>query len=160
VAFRDLTKAFDLVSRSGLFVILSRFGCPGTLLSIILKLHDDMHATVQVDDSISRHFPLKGGVKQGCLLAPTLFAIFLNALLIGAFPKPSGVLLHCVNSGNCLIYPVFVQSPRSDNFSSENCSMRTMLSLWQPPHPPFKTFAAPSLVPMLNLTLIKAWLKP
>jgi len=99
VALMALTKAFDLVSRSGLFAILRRFGCPDTLLNIILKLHDDMHATVQVSGSRSRRFPIKRGVKQRCVLAPTLFAIFFTALLIRAFPKPSGVLLHCRTSG-------------------------------------------------------------
>ena len=32
VAFIDLTKAFDLVSRGGLFKILAKIGCPPTLL--------------------------------------------------------------------------------------------------------------------------------
>ena len=54
VAFIDLTKAFDLITRSGLFAILRLFGCSDTLLSIILKLHDDMHATVHVNGSRSR----------------------------------------------------------------------------------------------------------
>ena len=30
VAFMDLTKAFDLVSRDGLFKILAKIGCPPT----------------------------------------------------------------------------------------------------------------------------------
>jgi len=81
VAFIHLTKAFDLVSRSGLFAILRRFGCPDTLLNIILKLHDDMHATVQVNGSRSRRFPTKRGVKQGRVLAPGVFATFFTALL-------------------------------------------------------------------------------
>ena len=57
-----------------------------------------MHATVQVNGSRSRRFPIKRGAKQGCVLAPTLFAIFFTALLIRAFSKPSGVLLHCRTS--------------------------------------------------------------
>ena len=82
VAFTDLTKAFNLVSRYGLFAILRRFGCPGTLLNMILKLHDDMHPNVQVNGSRSHHFLIKHGVTQECVLAPTLFAIFFTALLI------------------------------------------------------------------------------
>ena len=35
VAFIDMTKAFDLVSRDGLFKILAKIGCPPTLLSIV-----------------------------------------------------------------------------------------------------------------------------
>jgi len=99
VAFVDLTKAFDLISKSGLFAILRRFDCPETLLNIILKLHDDMHAAVQVDGSRSRRFPIKRGVKQGCVLAPTFFAIFFTALLIRGNSKLSCLLLPCHTSG-------------------------------------------------------------
>ena len=45
IAFIDLTKAFDLVSRDGLFQILAKIGCP-TLLSIMKSFHDNMKGTV------------------------------------------------------------------------------------------------------------------
>ena len=35
LAFVDLTKAFDLVSRDGLFKVLKKIGCPPKLLAII-----------------------------------------------------------------------------------------------------------------------------
>ena len=44
VAFVDLTKAFDLVSRDGLFKILAKIGCP-TLLCIVKSFHDNMKGT-------------------------------------------------------------------------------------------------------------------
>ena len=44
--FIDLTKAFDLVSRDGLFKILGKIGCPPTLLSIMKSFHDNMKKTV------------------------------------------------------------------------------------------------------------------
>ena len=46
IAFIDLTKAFDLVSREGLFCILEKIGCPPKLLSIIKSFHTDMKGTV------------------------------------------------------------------------------------------------------------------
>ena len=39
VAFIDLTKAFDLVSRVGLFKILAKISCPPTILSKVKSLH-------------------------------------------------------------------------------------------------------------------------
>ena len=46
IPFIDLTKAFDLVSRSGLFKLLQRIGCPPKLLKIITSFHEEMQGTV------------------------------------------------------------------------------------------------------------------
>ncbi|TWW59286.1 R2 Retrovirus-related Pol polyprotein from type I retrotransposable element [Takifugu flavidus] len=85
MAFIDLTKAFDLVSRSGLFQLLERIGCPPQLLRILQSFHTDMHGTIQFDGSTSDPFKICCGVKQGCVLAPTLFGIFFSLLLRQAF---------------------------------------------------------------------------
>ncbi|XP_018026545.1 uncharacterized protein LOC108681971 [Hyalella azteca] len=49
IAFIDLTKAFDLVSRRGLFLLLRKIGCPPRLLSIVSSFHDDMQGIVSHD---------------------------------------------------------------------------------------------------------------
>ena len=51
MAFVDFTKAFDMVSRDGLFAILQRLGCPPTLLALTRSLHDNMEATVNFEGS-------------------------------------------------------------------------------------------------------------
>ena len=65
VAFIDLTKAFDLVSRDGLFKIPAKIGCPPTLLSIVKSFHDNMKRTVLYDGATSDPFNILSGVKQG-----------------------------------------------------------------------------------------------
>ena len=39
-AFVDLTKAFDTVSRDGLWKLLARLGCPRKFLTILRQLHE------------------------------------------------------------------------------------------------------------------------
>ena len=85
MAFIDLTKAFDSVSRDGLFKILPKIGCPPKLLNIIKSFHHNMKGTVVYDGSTSEAFNIRSGVKQGCVLAPTLFGIFFAVLLRHAF---------------------------------------------------------------------------
>jgi hypothetical protein len=100
LAFIDLTKAFDLVSRDGLFAVLAKVGCPPKLLNIIRSFHDDMKGTVQYDGSTSPPFDILSGVKQGCVLAPTLFGIFFACLLRHAFGNSTeGVYLHTRSDG-------------------------------------------------------------
>ena len=95
IAFIDLTKAFDMVSRSGLFRILQKIGCPPRLLAVIMSFHENMHSTVCFNGATSEAFPVISGVKQGCVLAPTLFAIFFSMLLQYAFKGCSdGVYIH------------------------------------------------------------------
>ena len=76
-----LTKAFDLVSRECLFQILPKIGCPPKLQSIIESFHNNMKGTVQFDGNLFDSFDICSGVKQGCVLALTLFGIFFSMLL-------------------------------------------------------------------------------
>ena len=84
-AFVDLTKAFDLVSRSGLAQVLERVGCPPVLLSLIMSFHSDMKGTISFNGKDSEPFPIRSGVKQGCVLAPVLFGIYFSVVLNYAF---------------------------------------------------------------------------
>ena len=100
MAFIDLTKAFDLVSRDGLFKVLPKIGCPPKLLSIIKSFHDNMQGIVQYDGSYSQPFDIRSGVKQGCVLAPTLFGIFFAIMLKHAFGNATeGIHLHTRSDG-------------------------------------------------------------
>ena len=101
IAFIDLTKAFDLVSREGLFQILPKIGCPPKLQSIIESFHNNMKGTVQFDGNLSDSFDIRSGVKQGCVLAPTLFGIFFSMLLKHAFGKATeGIYLQSRSDGS------------------------------------------------------------
>ncbi|CAB3245042.1 unnamed protein product [Arctia plantaginis] len=73
VAFVDLNKAFDTVSREGLCTILESIGCPPLLLSLVQCFHEDMKGTTEA-------FDVRRGVRQDCVLAPTLFGIFFAVL--------------------------------------------------------------------------------
>ena len=80
-AFIDLTKAFDTVSREGLWRILGKLGCPPRFLAILQQLHIGQRGQVKHNGEFSESFPIVNGVKQGCVLAPTLFAIFFSMML-------------------------------------------------------------------------------
>jgi len=87
----DLTKAFDTVSRDGLWKIMAKFGCPRKFISIVRQLHDGMQARVQGNGESSQPFTVTNGVKQGCVLAPTLFSLMFSAMLTDAFKGVEGI---------------------------------------------------------------------
>ena len=85
MTFVDLTKAFDTVSRDGLWKIMAKFGCPPRYIAMVRQFHDGMQARVQNDGEYSEPFPVTNGVKQCCVMAPTLFSMMFSAMLTDAF---------------------------------------------------------------------------
>ena len=79
--FIDLTKAFDTFNIEALLVILSKLGCPTKFVNLIRQVHDDMTGQVLSDSEASEPFSISNGVKQGCVLAPVLFNLFITCML-------------------------------------------------------------------------------
>ena len=70
------------------------------MLAVIQAFHDGMRGAVQFDGTMSESFPIQNGVKQGCVLAPTLFGIYFAVMLSQAFNNSSeGVYLHSRSDG-------------------------------------------------------------
>ena len=100
IVFVDFSKAFDTVDRPTLWKVLEIYGCPEKLVSIIQQFHSDMKAQVSVGGEPSDEFPVNHGVKQGCVLAPTLFSLYLSAVLDTMGQNiNSGVLLRTRTDG-------------------------------------------------------------
>lgn len=87
IASIDLIKAFDLVSRKGLFQLLKKISCPPQLHSIIISFHEVMQGVVSFNEGTCEPFTIQSGVKQGCALTPTLFSIFFSFLLNYTFQE-------------------------------------------------------------------------
>ena len=101
IAFIDLTKAFNLVSRDCLFKALCKISCPPRLHSLIESFHSNMKGTVQFNSNLSEPFNMCSRVKQGCILAPALFGIFFALLLRHAFgTAQEGIYLQTRSDGS------------------------------------------------------------
>ena len=84
--FLDLTKAFDTISREGLWKIMAKFGCSDRFITMVGQLHNGgVTAHLQDDRETSDAFPVTNGVKQGCIIVQTLFNIMFSAMLTDAF---------------------------------------------------------------------------
>ena len=81
VAFVDLRKAFDSVNREALYAVLSKLGVPPIMLQTIKGLHNGLQAKVFAEGAFSDPFEVSTGVRQGCCLAPILFALFFATVI-------------------------------------------------------------------------------
>ena len=78
--FIDLRKAFDTVNRHCLWFKLRRLGIEGKFYDAICSLYDDIKCCVQINGMLTDTFRVQRGVKQGCLISPTLFSVYINDL--------------------------------------------------------------------------------
>ena len=83
--FIDLVKAFDSVPREGLFSVLEKFGIPPKMLRLIIRFHSDLIVKVNIGDK-DVCFDSTTGVKQGCTMAPLLFATVFTTTLDVVLP--------------------------------------------------------------------------
>ena len=60
---------------------METFGCPRKFTPLVRQLHDGMMATVIDNGGSSDSFPVTNGVKQWCVLAPTLFSMVFAAMV-------------------------------------------------------------------------------
>ena len=93
-SFVGLGKVFDTVSHDGLWTILARLGCLPEFLTILRRLLWGQQGQVKHNRSLSGSFPIPDGVKQGCVLAPKLFSVFLSIMLYDAKEDlPDGIYI-------------------------------------------------------------------
>nr|VZI23587.1 unnamed protein product [Spirometra erinaceieuropaei] len=84
-AFVGLKKTFDTVNHERLWKIMQKFGSPERLIQMVRQLHDGMMARVTDNGAASERVAATNGVKQGCVLAPTLFSLMFSAMLMDAY---------------------------------------------------------------------------
>ena len=93
VCFVDFKKAFDSVDHKLLLQQLVTYGIKGNFLNVITSLYDKVKSCVRGNDSLTEIFPCNRGVRQGCLLSPVLFALYLNDLNRHITASSQGVLV-------------------------------------------------------------------
>ncbi|VDM00671.1 unnamed protein product [Schistocephalus solidus] len=52
---------------------------------LVRQLHDGMTARVTDNGTVSEAFAVTNGVKQGCVLAPTIFSLMFSAMLMDTY---------------------------------------------------------------------------
>ena len=63
---------------------MAKFGCPDKFIALVHSFHDGMQVRIQDDGESSEPVLVTNGVKQGCVLASTLFSMF-SAMQTEAF---------------------------------------------------------------------------
>ncbi|VDL98895.1 unnamed protein product [Schistocephalus solidus] len=83
ITFLALTKGTLNCDR--LRKIMQKFGCPERFTHMVHQLHDGMTAHVTDNGAVSEAFAVTNGMKQGYVLAPTLFSLVFSVMQMEAY---------------------------------------------------------------------------
>ena len=104
--FIDFKKAFDRVWHAALWATMRMYNISANLVRTMEQLYDkatsavqmngsigEWFSAVQMNGSIGEWFRTTVGVRQGCLLSPTLFNIFLERIMYDALEEHDGNMM-------------------------------------------------------------------
>ena len=89
--FIDFKKAFNRVWHAALWATM-KYNISTNLIRVIKNLYDKATNAVLFNTSIGNWFRTTVGVRQGCLLSPTLFNIFLERIMTDALEDHEGTV--------------------------------------------------------------------
>ena len=80
-AFMDLEKAYDRVDRKALWEVLQIYGIGGKLLRAVKSFYESSRACVRIGGGESEWFEVKVGLRQGCVMSPWLFNVYMDGVV-------------------------------------------------------------------------------
>ena len=94
-SFLDASKAFDRLVHSGLFLKLMERGIPKRFLDILIQWYNDLRCRVKWDGYCGDWFCISAGVRQGGVLSPDFYNIYVDNLV--SILQLSGIGCHVRN---------------------------------------------------------------
>ena len=86
----DLEKAYDNVIRELMWQVMDEYGIRGSLAKAVKSMYVNCEACVNIKEGNSEWFPVKKGVRQGCVMSPWLFNVYMDRIVREAKERFSG----------------------------------------------------------------------
>ena len=90
-AFIDLRKAYDTIDQAKLWAHLQSLGLGGRLITFMEAAYKDVKCEVRVGEAMSEAFEVRAGLRQGCVLSPVLFSLYIDEITTRLRQKGMGV---------------------------------------------------------------------
>ena len=128
-AFIDFKKAYDGINRELLWSKLIGIGIhpDGKFLKALKGIYNNVKCAVKVNGHLTNWFPVSNGLKQGCLLSPILFNLYINDLVTTIKQSCSGLSIGGENVCTLMYADDLVLLAKNEN---DLQSMLDALSSW------------------------------
>ena len=77
----DFEKAYDANDRHCMWQMLRVYGVGGKLLKAVQSFYVDSRACVWEGNSVSEWFLVNVGLRQGCVMSPWLFNVYMDGVV-------------------------------------------------------------------------------
>ena len=82
LCFLDMSKAFDKINHKVLFLKLMKRNVPVELIKLLSYWYSIVNNSVRWGCALSKPYLMLSGVRQGGVLSPILFAVYVNDMLV------------------------------------------------------------------------------
>ena len=99
--FIDFKAAVNTIWIETLWKMLLKIVIPNKLVEIIINIYDKTECSIIAGGELTDRFPVNIGVRQGCIMSPSLFTIFLeNSQTTRCLQK---LCIHVVSKGTLIL---------------------------------------------------------
>lgn len=77
----DFRKAYDSISQDWIITVLKNLGFKSRIINSVKSIQADAASVINIRGVFSDFIPIESGVRQGCPLSPTLFALAIDPFI-------------------------------------------------------------------------------
>ena len=103
LTFLDIEKAYDTVDRRKLMELLAHLGVEENIVRVLKNLYTDNMVKFTLGNNTTKWMKNNVGVRQGCIISPTLFNFYIEELIVRIRNSGYGVRVGDKKLG-CLAY--------------------------------------------------------
>jgi hypothetical protein len=102
IASIDACKAFDRLNHYKLYSTIIRAGLPRVFVDVVISWYSKLNVVIRWNANVSSSLHVLSGVRQGGVLSPTLFNLYVNCFLVKLRNSKLGCFLNGLYAGSLM----------------------------------------------------------